>query len=371
MTRTYAGKTFTEANADLDALLAGAEAYAVATFQAQRRVTRGTLVDADVVIEPGGDSPYQLGVTPLTVGRTITLGAVTVADAGKFFHLARSSASTGAFVYTVKSWLGATLTTLAVAEWAVLVVDDTGTWQLARRGSLAFTDSSLSALRAVSPWALMIDATEGVTDDGHGNVATVTDLSGNHVTVSLVSNIPLYGPTKWRGAQPAIQFQAGNHHRLQVGGDASWTTILGPFTVITILDAFSDDGTHDANIYRDNSAINSVGYIAIAGGQWNLYDGTIFGSAFTQANRPGPNIRIDVHNGAASAIWANGTKQVGDAGTSARALGTFFIGSNTANLAPMNGIMPFFGVIPSAISDVQADSIISILRARYQDIPAV
>lgn len=262
---------------------------------------------------------------------------------------------------------------LVIAQGATIsarTVTVTTEWGASNAAAFSVTASTPLQLKSIASWALILDATAGLTLSG-GNIGTLIDTSGNTVTVSLPDGAIASSATKWRSAQSAWAFDATTKHRIQIGGDATWSTLTKPFTVFSVMDGLTDDGSHDGNIYRDNTQVASVGFINHANGKsWSLYDGTVFDSTFNASNRSGPTVRVDVHNGASSAIWANGTKQTGNAGTTARNLGTFYIGSNSANNAPVGGTQAFFGIVASALTDGDITSIVTVLRSMFTGIPA-
>lgn len=132
MPRIYEGYASVAANADLDNLLVAVAG--AANVAARGEVDSAKLGNADAVLTANVDKSSLFALVALTAGRNITLADVTAASEGSYFLISRTSA--GAFDYTVKRASGVTVVQVSQNEWALVMVDETGVWQLMAFGTL-------------------------------------------------------------------------------------------------------------------------------------------------------------------------------------------------------------------------------------------
>lgn len=100
--------------------------------------------DTSITITPCVETEEQIFNTPLTVGRTCTVGNGTSGTQrwqGARFRIVRTAAATGAFVLNVRDPSSVVLRTLMPGEWVEIVYDDTNAWTVHAFGSIAHAAS--------------------------------------------------------------------------------------------------------------------------------------------------------------------------------------------------------------------------------------
>jgi hypothetical protein len=230
-------------------------------------------------------------------------------------------------------------------------------------------DADICALRNIGSCEILLDAIAGVTGDG-ANITAINDLSGKGRTITLPDGTIPFTSTKWNGALPAWQFIRASLKRIMINGGTGtppYPTLPGPMTLCFVMDQLTNVGG-PMNLYRDNSAINTVGFMQ-AGGGWALYDGIVANSAlFSAANVTGKVARLDVHNGVASLIRVTDTEEVLNPGNTAMQMGQHYIGSNSANNAGVSAIMAMYVLYSKALSATERDQVVAIMKKRYPGI---
>lgn len=228
--------------------------------------------------------------------------------------------------------------------------------------------SDIAALVAIGNCEILIDAKSGVVGDGV-HATGVTDLSGKNRTLTMPDgNVP-FTPTQWDAATPAFRFTAAVKRRILINSGTGVppypVAIPVPISVVSVLDGLINTG-HTPNLYRDN-VFKSVGYVD-AGGQWAMFDGTVWDTTFNVSALTGKVIRIDVHDGAASVMAATDAELTGDTGVGSGGIGQYYVGGESANTSPLEATQAMHILYSKHLSLAERNLIRQIIKARYPGI---